>query len=93
MINKELIILKNIKEIQKNKKLEVEIEATKKEVDRELDSELKDIKWIWPWTIKTLYKNNIRTVSDLCAVSEDVIKEITNPLWFKALTNFINNNK
>jgi hypothetical protein len=36
--------LKNIKEIQKNKKLEVEIEATKKEVDRELDSELKDIK-------------------------------------------------
>jgi hypothetical protein len=44
MINKELIILKNIKEIQKNKKLEVEIEATKKEVDRELDSELKDIK-------------------------------------------------
>jgi predicted flap endonuclease-1-like 5' DNA nuclease len=93
MINQNLIIQNNLRKIQENKRLEVEIEATKKEVDRELDSELKDIKWIWPWTIKTLYKHNIRTVSDLCAVSEDVIKEITNPLWFKALTNFINNNK
>ena len=93
MVNQNLIIQNNIRKIQAEKKLEVEVESTKKEVEKELDSELKDIKWIWPWTIKTLYKNNIRTVSDLCAVSEDVLREITNPLWFKALTNFINNNK
>jgi len=44
MINQNLIIQNNLRKIQENKRLEVEIEATKKEVDRELDSELKDIK-------------------------------------------------
>lgn len=93
MVNIDLIIANNLKELQKATKLKVEIDTTKKEEAKELDSELKDIKWIWPWTIATLYKNNIKTTSDLCAVSEEELKKITNPLWFKAITNFINNNK
>lgn len=52
---------------------------------------LNDIKWIWPSTIKTLLENGIKTIEDLEKVGMSKIKEIIkSPISIKALENLTN---
>lgn len=54
------------------------------------NASLSEIKGIWPWTIKTLSENWIKSVSQLRAAWEDDIKKIiTNPIALKGVINFL----
>lgn len=96
MINQDQIILSNLLKIKKYYKEEIirDSEEIKKEEDEINKSELTDIKWIWPWTVKLLKENWINNVSELRAASESKLTQIIkNPLSLKGILNFINNSK
>lgn len=98
MINQEQIIRGNLLAVEKankwKKPIEYESIFLAKEREEREQSELLDIKWIWPWTVKDLRAAGITNVSELRAASEAELKEIIpNPLSLKGVLNFINNSK
>ena len=96
MINQNQIIFNNLLKIkEKNKvRMMIESEALIKEKKELEQSELIEIKWIWPWTVKELKEHWITCIAELLLVpKKELEKIITNPLSLKGIMNFINNSK
>jgi len=70
---------------------EEEIRKIDKSINSLEKTDLWEVKWLWPATIKTLIDKNIKTKAALKETKMEVIKKIiTNPISLKWVVKFLN---
>jgi len=75
-----------------NERKEEQVRKINKELKTLSTTDLNDVKWLWPATLKTLIEGWITTKEDLKETWIDKIKSIvTNPMSLKGIINFLKN--
>lgn len=73
---------------EKQRKLSKDISNLDKKITLTENTNLQDIKWIWPSTIQKLLENWIKSKEELKAIEPERIKEIIkSPIALKAINN------